>query len=400
MACKKLNFCLCCKSNKLKVILNLNKQPLANSFLKNLNQKEKKYPLAVNVCLNCTHLQLTHIVSPKIIYKNYDYMSGTTKTYLKYMKDFFFICKRNIDLDKPNSVFDIGCNDGSQLDVFKKKGFITCGIDPARNIYKISKKKHKIFCNFFDKKFIKRFNKKFDIIISQNSFAHNPNPSNFLKNVKKIMHSKSILVIQTSQANMCKNNEFDTIYHEHINFFNIKSMKLLVERNGLYLSRVIKNKIHGTSYIFIIKKYNEIDKKLNEQIRDEKYLNINYYKKWSKNCFNNVRKVKKLLNSIPKKFKKIGYGAAAKSNTFLNFGKIKLDFIIDDNTLKQNKFTPGQRIPIFSIKELNKYKKIKKIFFIPLAWNFFDEIKDKIQKFRKSNKDLFIRFHPYVKITR
>ena len=400
MACKKLNFCLCCKSNKLKVILNLNKQSLANSFLKNLNQKEKKYPLAVNVCLNCTHLQLTHIVSPKIIYKNYDYMSGTTKTYLKYMKDFFFICKRNIDLDKPNSVFDIGCNDGSQLDVFKKKGFITCGIDPARNIYKISKKKHKIFCNFFDKKFIKKFNKKFDIIISQNSFAHNPNPSNFLKNVKKIMHNKSILVIQTSQANMCKNNEFDTIYHEHINFFNIKSMKLLVERNGLYLSRVIKNKIHGTSYIFIIKKYNEIDKKLNEQIRDEKYLNINYYKKWSKNCFNNVRNVKKLLNSIPKKFKKIGYGAAAKSNTFLNFGKIKLDFIIDDNTLKQNKFTPGQRIPIFSIKELNKYKKIKKIFFIPLAWNFFDEIKDKIQKFRKSNKDLFIRFHPYVKITR
>ncbi len=400
MACKKLNFCLCCKSNKLKNILNLNKQPLANSFLKSLNEKEKNYPLAVNACLNCTHLQLTHIVSPKIIYKNYDYMSGTTKTYLNYMKDFFFICKKNIDLEKPNSVFDIGCNDGSQLDVFKKKGFITCGIDPARNIYKISKKKHKIFCNFFDKKFIKKFNKKFDIIISQNSFAHNPNPSNFLKNAKKIMHNKSILVIQTSQANMCKNNEFDTIYHEHINFFNIKSMKLLVERSGLFLSKVIKNKIHGTSYIFIIKKYNQINKRLNNQIRDEKYLNINYYKKWSKNCFNNVRNLKKILNSIHKKFKKVGYGAAAKSNTFLNFSKIKLDFIIDDNTLKQNKFTPGQKIPIFSIKELNKYKKIKKIFFIPLAWNFFDEIKNKIQKFRKSNKDLFIKFHPYVKITK
>jgi 2-polyprenyl-3-methyl-5-hydroxy-6-metoxy-1,4-benzoquinol methylase len=400
MACKKLNFCLCCKSNKLKGILNLNKQPLANSFLKSLNEKEKKYPLAVNACLNCTHLQLTHIVSPTIIYKNYDYVSGTTKTYLNYMKDFFFICKKNIGLKKPNSVLDIGCNDGSQLDVFKKKGFITCGIDPARNIYKISKKKHKIFCNFFDEKFIKRINKKFDIIISQNSFAHNPNPSNFLKNVKKIMHNKSILVIQTSQANMCKNNEFDTIYHEHINFFNIKSMKILVERNGLYLSRVIKNKIHGTSYIFIIKKYNQIDKNLNKQVRNEKYLNINYYKKWSKNCFNNVRNLKKILNSIPEKFKKVGYGAAAKSNTFLNFSKIKLNFIIDDNTFKQNKFTPGQKIPIFSIKELSKYKKIKKIFFIPLAWNFFDEIKNKIQKFRKSNKDLFIKFHPHVEITR
>lgn len=400
MAYKKLNFCLCCKSNKLKTVLNLNKQPLANSFLNNLDEKEKTYPLAVNACTNCTHLQLTHIVDPKIIYRNYDYVSGTTKTYLNYMKSFFFICKKNTDLKKPNSVLDIGCNDGSQLDVFKKRGFTTCGIDPAKNIYKISKKKHKIFCNFFDKKIVKRINRKFDIVISQNSFAHNPNPSNFLINAKKIMHNKSILVIQTSQANMCKNKEFDTIYHEHINFFNIKSMKILIERCGLYLSNVIKNKIHGTSYIFIIKNYNQKNKSLNKKINKEKYLNIYYYKKWSESCFHNVRKLKKLLNSIPNKIIKIGYGAAAKSNTFLNLSKIKLNFIIDDNHLKQNKFTPGQKIPIFSIQELNKYKGQKKIFFIPLAWNFFKEIKNKIKKFRGKKQDLFIKFHPKVKIVK
>ena len=85
MACKKLSFCLCCKSNELIKILNLNKQPLANSFLKKKNIKEKTYPLAVNACLGCSHLQLTHIVNPEIIYKKYDYVSGTTKTYLDYM---------------------------------------------------------------------------------------------------------------------------------------------------------------------------------------------------------------------------------------------------------------------------------------------------------------------------
>ena len=221
-----------------------------------------------------------------------------------------------------------------------------------------------------------------------------------IKNAKKIMHNRSILVIQTSQANMCKNKEFDTIYHEHINFFNIKSMKILIERCGLYLSNVIKNKIHGTSYIFIIKNYNQKNKSLNKKINKEKYLNIYYYKKWSKSCFHNVRKLKKLLNSIPNKIIKIGYGAAAKSNTFLNLSKIKLNFIIDDNHLKQNKFTPGQKIPIFSIQELNKYKGQKKIFFIPLAWNFFKEIKNKIKKFRGKKKDLFIKFHPEVKIVK
>ena len=400
MACKKLNFCLCCESNKLRKILNLNKQPLANSFLKTIYIKEKTYPLAVNACLACSHLQLTHIVDPKIIYKRYDYVSGTTKTYLNYMNIFFNICKKKLNLRGPNSILDIGCNDGSQLDVFKKNGFITYGVDPARNIYNISKKKHKIFCAFFDAKIIKKIKTKFDIIISQNSFAHNPNPNNFLMNAKKLMHKKSILVIQTSQANMCKNNEFDTIYHEHINFFNIKSMKTLTERSGLHLSDVIKKKIHGTSYIFVLKKYKEKNTFLRNKINNEKYLNINFYQKWADNCFNNVKKLKAILSKIPTKYKKIGYGAAAKANTFLNFSKIKLDFIIDDNTLKQNKFTPGQKIPIYSIQKLKKYKNQKRLYILPLAWNFFDEIKNKIKNCRAKKIDLFIKFHPRVLIVK
>ena len=214
------------------------------------------------------------------------------------------------------------------------------------------------------------------------------------------MHEESILVIQTSQANMCINNEFDTIYHEHINFFNIKSMKTLTEKSGLYLSDVIKKKIHGTSYIFIIKKYKEKNSLLKNKINKEKYLNINFYKQWSDNCFNNVKKLKTLLNKIPTKYKKVGYGAAAKANTFLNFSKIKLDFIIDDNTLKQNKFTPGQKIPICSIQKLKKYKNQKRLYILPLAWNFFDEIKNKIKNYRIKKNDLFIKFHPKVQIVK
>jgi 2-polyprenyl-3-methyl-5-hydroxy-6-metoxy-1,4-benzoquinol methylase len=398
MAYKKLNYCLCCNSKNIIKILDLGKQPLANSYIKNKNIKQIRYPLAVNACIQCSHLQLTHIVDPKIIYKKYDYLSGTTSTYLSYMKDFYKICKKYSSIKKIKNVIDIGCNDGSQLDIFKNKKIKTYGVDPAKNIFKISSKNHKVYCSFFTSKLAKKISKKFDIIISQNSFAHNPNPCSFLKNAKKLMHEKSTLLIQTSQANMCANKEFDTIYHEHVNFFNMNSMNILVRKSGLYLHDVIKKNIHGTSYIFIIKRFSNNQKYLNKKILNEKYLNINFYKRWSKSCFDNVDKLKKILIKISKKYIIIGYGAAAKSNTFLNFSKIKINFIIDDNILKQNKFTPGSKIPIYSIKKLEEYKKYKKIYFLPLAWNFFDEIKEKIQSVRKNFNDSFIKYHPKIKI--
>ena len=103
----------------------------------------------------------------------------------------------------------------------------------------ISSKKHNVICDFFNKKVVAKINNKFDFIISQNSFAHNPKPIEFLKNAKKLMHEKSLLIIQTSQADMCRNLEFDTIYHEHINFFNINSMNMLIQRSEFKLDNVV-----------------------------------------------------------------------------------------------------------------------------------------------------------------
>ena len=165
MAFLKIKKCLACGSKKLREVLNLNKQPLANSYKKSLKKKEKNYELKVNSCLICSHLQLSIAVDPKIIYQNYDYLSGTTKTYLKYMEDFYKFCIKNSSKLIYRNILDIGCNDGSQLDVFKKNHFKTFGVDPAKNIYKISSKKHKVYCNFFNEKLLKKINQKFDLII-------------------------------------------------------------------------------------------------------------------------------------------------------------------------------------------------------------------------------------------
>ncbi len=395
MAFSKLKNCLACNSKRLRKVFNLGKQPLANSYLVKSNLKEKRYELIVNCCLDCTHLQLSIAVDPKIIYQNYDYLSGTSQTYKNYMEKFYKLARQNVKKLVYKNVLDIGCNDGSQLDIFKKNNFKTFGVDPAKNIFKISSKKHKIICDFFNEKVVNKLNSKFDIITTQNSFAHNINPLIFLRNVKKIMHDNSCLMIQTSQADMCKNYEFDTIYHEHLSFFNIKSMMSLLKRVNLHLDNVIKDPIHGSSYIFIIKlKSKEI--KFKKVLKKETFLNYNFYKHWGKKC-------RKMINDSKTKFKKIsknkivvGYGAAAKANTFLNFSNIKLDSIIDDNKLKQNKFCPGTKIPIKSPYFLKQFK--ENIYVVPLAWNFYKEIKSKVKKIRKKNKDRFIIFYPKFKI--
>ena len=395
MAFTKLKNCLACNSTKLSKVLDLNKQPLANSYLINKRIKEKKYELKVNACLNCTHLQLSIAVNPKKIYKNYDYVSGTTQTYKRYMKKFYKFCIQNNSKLIYKNILDIGCNDGSQLDIFKLNKFKTFGVDPAKNIYKISSKKHKVICDFFSEKIINKLPKKFDFIISQNSFAHNPNPIKFLINSKKMMHDESTLIIQTSQADMCRNYEFDTIYHEHISFFNLKSMYELLKRSNLKLHNVIKDPIHGSSYIFVIKKKSNLNK-VKFLFKKERVLNIKYYKTWSKKCKSVANRIKKKIEIISKKNTVIGYGAAAKANTFLNFTGIKLDLIIDDNKFKQNKFCPGNKIPIRSINFLKNYK--KNLYFVPLAWNFFKEIKQRVKRSRKNYKDKFIICYPKFRI--
>ena len=395
MAFIKIKNCLACGSSKLRQVLNLNKQPLANSYLKSLKIIEKKYELKVNACLDCSHLQLSIAVNPKKIYKNYDYLSGTTSTYLKYMKEFYKFSIKNSSKFVDRNILDIGCNDGSQLDVFKKNNFKTYGVDPAKKIYKISSKKHKIYCDFFNKSVVKKINKKFDLIIFQNSFAHNPNPYNLLMNLKKLMHNKTTLIIQTSQADMCKNKEFDTVYHEHINFFNINSMNQLVNRVQLKLHNVEKRTIHGTSYLFVIKSESN-SKKIKKILKKETYLNYQYYKKWGKECVLIVKKIKNKIEKIKKKGCIIGYGAAAKANTFLNFSKIKLDYIVDDNRFKQNKFCPGSKIPIRSRSLLKKIK--YDIYLLPLAWNFYKEIKFRVKKIRPKKNDKFILCFPKLKI--
>lgn len=396
-----LDRCLCCDSTDIEILLDLNNQPLANSYHKE-DEVLDEYPLGVNICNNCYHIQLTHVVNPDLLFKDYLYVSGTTKTLHDNMKWFVDYVLETTPWGKGNSVLDIACNDGTQLNYFKDKGFKTYGIDPAENLHKLSSKNHTVICDYFN---VDKFDRQFDVITAQNVFAHNSNPREFLEHCGELMHEESVLYIQTSQAEMILNNQFDTIYHEHVSFFNINSMNELVKRTNLTLTDVIKTPVHGISYLFRFTKsafegrrkvFNEI-----EVERQRGLLSKKTYDEYTKNIMNLVSEFKELVqNSKREGFKLVGYGAAAKGMTFLNFADVELDVIIDDNELKQELYTPGTNILIKSNEHLKTYLDTDKILFIPLAWNFYDEIRDRILKTRENKNDWFLRYFPKVKLER
>jgi len=396
-----LDRCLCCDSTDIEILLDLNNQPLANSYHKE-DEVLDEYPLGVNICNKCYHIQLTHVVNPDLLFKDYLYVSGTTKTLHDNMKWFVDYVLETTPWGKGNSVLDIACNVGTQLNYFKDKGFKTYGIDPAENLHKLSSKNHTVICDYFN---VDKFDRQFDVITAQNVFAHNSNPREFLEHCGELMHEESVLYIQTSQAEMILNNQFDTIYHEHVSFFNINSMNELVKRTNLTLTDVIKTPVHGISYLFRFTKsafegrrkvFNEI-----EVERQRGLLSKKTYDEYTKNIMNLVSEFKELVqNSKREGFKLVGYGAAAKGMTFLNFADVKLDVIIDDNELKQELYTPGTNILIKSNEHLKTYLDTDKILFIPLAWNFYDEIRDRILKTRENKNDWFLRYFPKVKLER
>jgi SAM-dependent methyltransferase len=242
--CTELTSCLACGSKNLTPSVHLGDQPLANNYNNQPGQNDF-YPLAVNLCHDCFHLQLTHVVDPKLIYQNYAYVSGTSQTYLDYMWWFAKWVREYTDTWR-GTVLDIVCNDGSQLDYFSKLGYSTFGVDPAENLFETSSRKgHQVVCGFWNEESVGNLdNRQFDIVVSQNAFAHNPDPLTYLKLLKPLLKDNGLFFIQTSQANMVANGEFDTIYHEHVNFYNINSMNELCNRAGLELIDVVKTPIH------------------------------------------------------------------------------------------------------------------------------------------------------------
>ena len=375
--------CRSCGNSKLKRVVSLGYQPLANNLLNKKDEKCELYPLEVNYCDNCHNCQLSVAVNPKKMFSNYLYTSSTSASFRdhfieaskKYIKEFKLKPKKSY-------IIDIGSNDGVALKPFKELGFKNIqGVEPAKNLAKLANKnKIKTFNGFLDKKSIKKIKKNADLILASNVFAHSDNLKEMAECMIQLLGKKGTIIIEVQYLmNTLKDLTFDNIYHEHYNYWSLTSLINFFKQFQVKIFKVEKISTHGGSIRIYIKKDKniKIESSIKILLKEENKFGIKDFKTYQKfgqkiyKIRNNV--IKNIANLKKNNKKIIGYGSPAKATTALNFFNVtnSIEFVVEDNKLKQGKFIPGVKIPIKNKSAIREKDNV----ILVLAWNFFKEIK-------------------------
>ena len=396
---KYLHRCRLCSSKNLKKIINFGKIPLGNNlqFKKQLSLKAKKYPLILKNCNDCNHFQLNYSVDPKILYaKNYTYLSGTGKSMINHLNEYSEFIIKKINLKKKSKILDIGSNDGTCLINFKKRGMRVLGVDPAKKPCQIAQSRGiKSINNFFDKKILKKIIKdygKVDFVTSHNTLAHVEDLKSIFINIFNVIKINGYFCFEVGYFNeVIKNNYFDTIYHEHLDYHHANPLTNFLVNIGFSIIDIKIVKIQGGSIRILCKKdgKRKIFRKPNIFLKNEK-KGVLFKKKiinqWEKRIKSTMNKTREKILKIAFKEKIFGYGSPTKIILFLKLLKLpkkKIDFIFEDNILKQNKFLPTYGKKIIST---SKIKKINPRYILVFAWNFAEDIKKKVNKVNKKVK--------------
>ena len=291
---------------------------------------------------------------------------------------------------KKSTIIDVGSNDGIALSPFKDLGIKNVlGIEPAKNIAIIARKKGiKTINSYMDKSVVKKINKKADLVLASNVFAHTDKLDEMTSSIFKVLKKNGTLIIEVQYLlNTLKDLSFDNIYHEHVNYWSATSLNKYFSRFGAKIYKIEEINTHGGSIrVYITQnKLKKTDNSVRKIFKKEKLFGITKfetYKKFSKKVEDAKKNFIYNLNKISQKKNVVGYGAPAKASTMLNyFGvKDKIKYIIDDNPLKNRKIIPGCDIKIY-----NKHSMpFKPDVILVLAWNFYKDIKNKNRKL--SNK--------------
>ncbi len=398
--------CRICKNQNLKKILSLGETPLANSLLpkQELSKKEELFPLEILYCDNCHLCQLSYVVEPEKMFKNYVYVTSTTETFKKHFKEMAQELKDEFNLNEGSLAVDIGSNDGLLLKELKNFRVEVIGVEPAENICEIARRNMiETMCDFFKKEAVESIIKikgKADIITGNNVFAHISDIDSIAENVKKLLKKDGVFVIEVQYLyDTIKDLTFDNIYHEHLSYYSVLALKEFFQKHDMEIFKVRHIDTHGGSIRVCIQrkggKY-PIDISVNEIIAKENEAGLNnlkVYEEFAQRVYAVKDKLRKFMQDIKPEGKKIaGYGAPAKATTALNFYGIDnkyIDYIVDDNKLKQGLTVPGVRIPIVSREHLDKNLPD---YILILAWNFADEIIRNNQSYKEKGVKFIVPF--------
>ena len=403
--------CRLCGKTKLTLVFKLEPTPPANAFVKkdDLGKNQTCFPLDVFFCESCYHLQLLDVIDPKILFENYVFVSGTSPVTVKHFEDYAKNILRHYPQSKNSLIIDIGSNDGTLLRFFKKEGFRVLGIDPAKEIAdKATNEGIETLPIFFNFELSQSIREKYgpaSVITANNIFAHVDNLKDFVKGIRNILSPNGIFVFEVSYlVDVIKKILFDMTYHEHLAYHSVRPLISFFETNGLQLIDSSRIDVHGGSLRGIVQLKDgphAVKNSVYNCLKLEKNMKLHSaqtYKKFGykiKVCKDEIRSLLRQLKSQGKTI--AGYGAPAKTTTLMyhfGIGPEIIDFIVDDNPLKQGLFSPGMHIPVLPAKKI--YDK-KPNYLIIFAWNFADSIMKKHNEFR-INGSHFIVPLPNLKV--
>jgi nucleoside-diphosphate-sugar epimerase len=379
------------RKGHLRPVISLGMSPLANNLLDSIDQPDELYPLEMLYSPDSHNCQLSYVVPSNKMFDHYLYVSSTAKSFREHFIQAAMQYIDEFNLNESSLVVDIGSNDGIALVPFKESGIKVLGVEPAANVAKIAVDKGiDTICTYFNTGTAENIVSEYgyaDLVTASNVFAHADNLDEIAHAVFDILKKDGTFIIEVQYIlDTIKDLTFDNIYHEHVNYWSVLSIKSFFDRLGYTVSKVERINTHGGSIRVYVKNQGcSVDSSVNEFISNEVTFGLtdyNTYLEFAKRIEHAKSNVIKNIKALKDQgLNLVGYGAPAKATTALNYFGITandIDYIVEDNILKYNKIIPGVRIPIYSKEKLNE---ALPDVIIVIAWNFFEDIKRNNQEY-------------------
>ena len=407
---KRLIKCRVCNSENFEQVLDLGQQCLTGVFPKTTKEKITSGSLDLLWCRRCGLLQLGHSYDLSEMYgDNYGYRSGLNQSMVQHLTNKINVLEAFVNLKADDVVLDIGSNDATSLKAYNTKDILKIGIDPTgAKFKKYYTDEIKLVADFFTAENYKKVKaKKAKIVTSIAMFYDLESPIDFAKDIESILDDNGIWHFEQSyMPSMLRMNSYDTICHEHLEFYSLNVIKYILEEAGLKIIDVVMNGINGGSFAVTACKKDNSSLEENKTVIDwlltqETRMGIDslaLYKSFEEKVYGHRQDLIRLIKGLVSDGKKVlGYGASTKGNVllqFCNFTSKDILAIADVNPDKYGCYTPGTHIPIISEEDAQK---MKPDYYLVLPWHFKDGILRREKEYQK-NGGKFIFPFPEIEI--
>ena len=387
----KRKYCAGCDETDFLSMLSLGEVPLAGVFpLKEELEIENKYSLNLLFCKKCSLVQTDSFIEPQILFEDYRYISSVGLS--NHFKEVAGILDDRYDV-KGKSILEIGCNDGVLLEPLSKLGANVEGVDPAKNIVKLAKDKDlNVFEEYFNDETFggDEFKDKYDLVLSNNTFAHIPDIQSVVRGVKHVLKPDGDFVFEVHYLqSLIDGKQWDNIYHEHIYYHSITGLDNLFQKYGMTIVNFEEIPIHSGSIRVTVK--NKIPNVYNLhtytppkvldriELESKTVANVEYLRRYGEDVRNHITNFNDTIEELKKNHSIAGYGASGRANMFCNLTKLNsniVKFIVDESPERCGRYIANTDIPIVDVETLKNSDVDLLIIF---AWNYSKMIIEKTQ---------------------